>query len=97
MAWPPSVPSSAANVRGGGDEQKIVGIFLDDVVPHRVDHLQGAVGGVVAFDVAGGPGSAGDVVMRVDQDSGPVNPHDFGVADGPFAAARRLREQGRRG
>ena len=26
----------------------------DDVVAHGVDHLQGAVGGVVAFDVAGG-------------------------------------------
>ena len=42
----------AAHLGGGGGQDEIGGISLDDVVADGVDHFQGAVGGVVSLDVA---------------------------------------------
>jgi hypothetical protein len=42
----------APDIGGGGGEYEIVGIAFHDIAAHGIDHLQGAVGGVVAFHVA---------------------------------------------
>ena len=42
------------DILDAGGEHEIVGIFVDDVVLHRVDHLQSPVGGVVPLDVPRG-------------------------------------------
>ena len=44
----------AADIGDGGGEEEIVGVSGDDVVPHGVDHLQCAIGGMIAVHVAGG-------------------------------------------
>ncbi len=41
----------ADDVVGGGGEDEVVGVGGDDVGADGVDHLQGAVGGVVVLDV----------------------------------------------
>ncbi len=43
----------ADDVVGGGGEDEVVGMSGDDVGVDGVDHLQGAVGGVIAVDVLG--------------------------------------------
>ncbi len=43
----------ADDVVGGGGEDEVVGVRGDDVGADGVDHLQGAVGGVIVLDVLG--------------------------------------------
>src|SRR5277367_4687726 len=38
---------------GGGGEEEVVGVGGDDVGADGVDHLEGAIGGVVVLDVGG--------------------------------------------
>ena len=44
----------AADAGNADGVEEIIGVTVDDVVPHGVDHLQCAVGGMIAVHVAGG-------------------------------------------
>ena len=43
-----------ADARRAGDEQKIVGILFDDIVPYGIDHLQRAIRRFIVLSIARG-------------------------------------------